>query len=101
MLPGNGGKAPPPPGAEREAVWLVHQPVELGGVLAGDLVDRVGRQTGELLLDVASALRPDAVGVRIVRAPHHRLDADLVEQFGTDRVELERAAALPVPVFAR
>src|SRR6266566_2554079 len=80
---------------------LVHQPVELGGVLAGDLVHDVGRQTGELLVDVFLRFRPYAVGVRVVRAPHDRFDADILDQLGADRVELERCAALAAPVFAR
>jgi hypothetical protein len=41
------------------------QPVELAGVLAGDLVHDFGRKAGELLLDVFRGFRPDAVGVRV------------------------------------
>src|SRR5215472_13678345 len=67
----------------------VDQAVELAGVLAGDLVHNFGRQPGELLLDVFRGFGPNAVGVRVVRAPHHRLDADVVDQLGADRVELE------------
>src|ERR1051325_10103414 len=39
----------------------VYEAVELGGVLAGDLVHYIGRQIGELLGDVARGFRPDAV----------------------------------------
>src|SRR5215475_13067020 len=76
------------------------EPVELAGVLAGDLVHDVGRQMPELLLDEAGRLRPDTVRVRIVRAPHERLDAHVLDELGADAVELERALALPAPVVA-
>src|SRR5437016_11764856 len=55
----------------------------------------------ELLLDVARRLGPDAVGMRIVRPPHERLDAHLLDQLGADRIELEGGPALPAPVVAR
>src|ERR1700751_6121141 len=50
--------------------FLVHQAVELAGVLAGHLAGDFGRQMRELLVDVLLRLRPHAVGVREVRAPH-------------------------------
>ena len=48
-------------------------------------------------------LRPDPVRMRIVRPPHERLDAHVVDQLGPDLIELEGpgAAALPAPVVAR
>src|SRR5262249_15767030 len=76
------------------------EPVELAGVLAGDLVHDVGRQMPELLLDEAGRLRPDTVRVRIVRAPHERLDAHVLDQLGADRIELEGGPALAAPVVA-
>src|SRR5213594_771928 len=78
-----------------------HEPVELARVLAGDLVRDVGRQVAELLLDVLRRLRPHAVAVRIVGAPHERLDAHVLDALGVDAVELERALALAAPVVAR
>jgi hypothetical protein len=53
-----------------------------------------------LLLDVFGGFRSDAVGVRIVGAPHHRLDADVINELGADRVELEGRLALAASVFA-
>ena len=48
-------------------LWLlVDQPVEFAGVLAGDLVHDIGREAGELLLDVFRGFRPHPVGVRVV-----------------------------------
>src|SRR2546427_287469 len=79
---------------------LVDQPVELAGVLAGDLGDDVRGQMAELLGDVLRRLRPDTVGMRVVGAPHERLDADVVDELGADRIELERRLALTAPVFA-
>src|SRR5438094_328556 len=55
----------------------------------------------ELLLDVARRLGPHAVGMRIVRPPHERLDAHLLDQLGPDRIELEGGPALATPVVAR
>src|SRR5437899_9921210 len=78
-----------------------HEPVELARVLAGDLLRDVGRQVTELLLDVLGRLRPHAVAVRVVGAPHERLDAHVLDQLGADAVELERALALAAPVVAR
>jgi hypothetical protein len=43
-----------------------------------------------LLRDVFRGFRPDAVGVLVVRAPHYRLDADVADQLGADRVELKQ-----------
>src|SRR6478752_6362647 len=68
-----------PPGLRSLAAWSVHQPVELRGVLAGDLVHGLGRQTGELLLDIFGAFRPHAVRVRVVGTPHQGLDAHLLD----------------------
>src|SRR5213594_1392738 len=86
--------------------WLItaprlHQPVELPRVLARDLVRDVGRQVAELLGDVLRRLRPDAVGMRVVGAPHEGLDAHVVDQPGTDAVVLERRLALAAPLVAR
>src|SRR5262245_8883934 len=69
---------------------LVHQPVELAGVFAGDLVGYVGRQVAELFGDVFRRIRPDAVGMRVVRAPHQGFDSHVLDQLGADAVVLER-----------
>src|SRR5262249_14313024 len=37
----------------------------------------------------------------IVRPPHERLDAHVLDQLGADRIELEGRPALPAPVIAR
>ena len=42
--------------------------LEFIGVFADDLVDNFGGQARELLLDVFPRFRPDALGVRVVRA---------------------------------
>src|SRR6185436_18880245 len=68
--------------------------------LADDLPHRRRRQVAELLLDVLRGLRPDPIAVRIVRAPHERVRADLVDELGADPVELEAGLALPLPVVA-
>src|SRR5207245_1428782 len=72
-----GGRSPPPR-------FLGYQPVELARVLARHLVSQLRGQMAELLVDVLGRLRPHAVPVRIVRAPHQRLHAHVVDQLGAD-----------------
>src|SRR4029079_1561853 len=79
----------------------LHHAVELPRILAGDLAHDVAGQVPEVLLDVLGRLRPHAVGVRIVGAPHQRLHAHVVDELGADAVELEGALALALPVVAR
>src|SRR2546422_1231589 len=71
-----------------------HQPVEPSRVLTRHLPRDVVGKMLELLGDVLGRLRPHAVGVRIVTAPHQRLDAHLVDQLGADPVVLEGRLAL-------
>ena len=55
------------------------------------------RQSAALLLDVLGRLRPDAVGVRVVGAPHQRVGRHQVvhvDQLRPDDVVLERRLAL-------
>jgi len=49
-----------PDGRRRSLRLLIDQPVEFGGVLAGDFVHDFGREAGELLLDVFRGFGPDA-----------------------------------------
>src|SRR3984957_3940620 len=79
----------------------VAEAVELRRVLAGELVDLVGGQPGELVLDELVRFRPHTVGMRVVGAPHNRLKADIVDQLGADAVELEGALAVAPPILAR
>src|SRR5665213_4053167 len=88
-------------GDEAKSASSVDEPVKLGGVLAGDLVDHFGREPGELFFDVFRRLRPHPVRVRVVRAPHQGFETDLVDQLGPDAVELEGRLALALPVIAR
>src|SRR5438046_9246846 len=86
--------------------WLItaprlHQSVELPRVLARDLVRDIGRQVAELVGELLLRLRPDAVGMRVVGAPHERPDAHVAEQPRADAVVLERRLALAAPVVAR
>src|SRR4051812_28311455 len=76
----------------------VDQAVELAGVGAGDHARHLGRDLGELLLDVFVGVRPYAVAVRVVGAPHQALGAHVVDQLGADAVVLESGLALAAPV---
>src|SRR6516165_5703425 len=80
---------------------LVHEAVELGGVLADDFVPGVSGQMAELLPDVFLRIRPDAVRVREVRGPHNVALADLLDELDADRVGLIGRIALAPPVFTR
>src|SRR5713226_2872380 len=100
----SGGATPRPvsrPGDAEPRRTLADQPVELARVLAGHLVSQLRGQMAELLVDVLRRLRPHAVAVRIVRAPHQRLHAHVVDELGADTVELEGRLALAAPVVAR
>src|SRR4051812_31872859 len=70
------------------------QAVEPSGVVTRDHARDLRRQLLELLADVLLGLRPDAIGVRVVRAPHERLGAHLVDELEADAVVLERGLAL-------
>src|SRR6516165_7646858 len=91
---------PPSPGSAASPP-LVHEAVELGGVLADDLVPGVSGQMAELLPDVFLRIRPDAVRVREVRGPHNVALADLLDELDADRVGLIGRIALAPPVFTR
>src|SRR5689334_5048645 len=82
------------------ALAVQRKAVELRRVLAGDLASHVGGQVPQLALDVLAGVRPHAVGMREVRAPHHLVDAELVEQLHADRVGLVGGPALALPVLA-
>src|SRR5882762_6312278 len=72
---------------------LARQAVELRRVVTRDHPRDLGRQLLELLADVLLGLRPDAIGVRVVRAPHERLRAHVVDELEADAVVLERGLA--------
>src|SRR6185503_11322472 len=73
------------------------QAVELRRVVTRDHPRDLRRQLLELLADVLLGLRPDAVGMRVVGAPHQRLGAHLVDELGADAVVLEGRLALAPP----
>src|SRR5262249_1679351 len=75
--------------------------VERRGVVADDLLPRGGGQVAELALDVFLRIRPDAVRMGEVGAPHDLVLAQLVEQLDADRIRLVRGPALALPVLAR
>src|SRR5262249_22751691 len=95
-----GGLVSPRTSRRSERPASCDEAVKPAGVLAVHLAGHVGRKVLELLADVFLRLGPDAVGVRIVRAPHQRLDAHLLDQLGADAIVLERRLALPPPVLA-
>src|SRR5713101_8603826 len=89
----------------RWRIWrllsLLHDPVELAGVLADDLPADARGQRPELAVYVFHGIRPDAVGMREIRGPHDIVDPELVEELHADLVGLEGGLALPPPVLAR
>src|SRR5215471_19668928 len=78
----------------------IHKSVEFGGVVADDLLADGGGQVAELALDVFLRIRPHAVGVREVRAPHHVVFTDLIDELHADRVALVGGVALAPPILA-
>src|SRR5947209_7411672 len=73
---------------------------ELFDVPADDASRIVGADSvddgGQRFLRIAVA----ALVVRVVRGPHHLVDADLVDQLQSERVDDERRAHVVVPVVA-
>src|SRR5271166_6605758 len=63
--------------------------VHTGGVAAGDLGLFVVRHPGQDLRQDLARLGKGRLAVRIVRAPHHVVDADYVAQGNADGVLLE------------
>src|SRR5439155_19915514 len=61
---------------EADGPFSAADPVELGRVVARDLLLHPLRQPAQVLLERAVRVRPDAVGVRIVRAPDDVVLAD-------------------------
>ena len=62
------------------------EPIELGGIVAGDLAPSGFRQMAELALEIVLRVRPDAVGMRVVRTPHHVVPAKLVDEHDADAI---------------
>src|SRR5689334_25390948 len=54
----------------------------------------------ELVLDVLLRIGENAVGVGIIRSPHHSLGPELLQQRHTGIVVLESRTALTVPIIA-
>src|SRR5262247_3219177 len=77
------------------------QSVELAGVLADDLALDGRADAGEVLGDPLLRVGPDAVGVRIVRAPHDVVLADQRDHRRDGRLVLVRRVPLPAPQLAR
>src|SRR5262249_37253720 len=82
-VPASLGRLASPPGPRTAAApvqcWLIHEAVELGGVVADDLLAGDGGQVAQLALDVFLRIGPHPVGVREVRAPHDVVLAELVQ----------------------
>src|SRR6185436_13966250 len=75
--------------------------VQRRGVVAHDLAAGRRGQVAQLAVDVLLGVRPHAVGMREVRAPHDLVLAQLVEQLDADGIGLVRRPALALPVLAR
>ena len=81
-------------GGHREAV-------ETGGVVADDRPRLVGGHVGQDLLHDGLRARKRRLGVRVVGAPHQRLDADDVAHAHAVAVLLEAGEAVAVPEVGR
>src|SRR5487761_1667533 len=88
-----------PPSAAGTA--LLVQVVEAGHVLAGDLPAHGGRDLGEVAVESGVRARPDAVGMRVVRAPDDVVLAYQWDDRFEELVLLIGHIALPAEVIAR
>src|SRR5262245_32648888 len=66
----------------------LQQPIQLPGILARDLAPRTSVQAAEVLLDHLERVRPDAVRVRVVRAPDDVVFAHQMRHIGESRFVL-------------
>src|SRR5215813_113713 len=77
------------------------QPVERGRVVASQLTLHLRRQVPHLSLDRRSRVRPDAVGMRIVRGPQEVSLTEERDERHRHVVVLERRVDLPLEEIAR
>src|SRR6478735_1836220 len=82
------------PGRCRSAVE--RQAEHADGVAAGDLVDGLVVEIGDLLLEQLPRVRPRGVGVRVVGLERHVVDTDAVQRLEPVTVAEEAAEDLPV-----
>jgi hypothetical protein len=75
-----------PPNSARASVRLIDQSIDLAA-LSQVILWAI---SGDRPANCSSMYFKDAVGVRLVQAPHHHLDADAADQLGVDRIEPER-----------
>src|SRR5262245_42288766 len=77
------------------------KPVQLAGVLAEDLALDRRAHPAQILGDPLLRVGPDAVGMRIIRAPHDVVLADERDHDPDGRLMLIRRIALAAPELAR
>src|SRR5262245_41762811 len=87
----------PPPLPRVKAVLKIQR----GRVPSHDLGPHRLRQMPQLALDELLRVGPHPVGMGKVRAPHHPVDPQLIEELHPDGVRLVRRPALAPPVLAR
>src|SRR5438309_8271392 len=74
--------------------------VEPGGIAAGDLEDVLGAGVLEVARDDILRMRPGRGLVRVVRRPHHPVDADEVAVRDADEIVDIGRPHLPPEIFA-
>src|SRR4030095_5491301 len=84
-----------------ESALAWDQAVDSAGVATDDLLPHARGQVTELLCEHPGRVRPDVLGMRDIRAPHHVVLAQLVDHLDADAIGLVRGHALPPPVVAR
>src|SRR5437870_2352013 len=80
---------------------LRRKPIESGGVAAGDLEDVLGAGVLEVAGDDLLRMRPGRGLVRVVRRPHHPVDADELAALHPDIIEDVGGPHLPLEILAR
>src|ERR1700732_5547530 len=82
-------------------IWLCRKPIESGNVAAGDLEDVLGAGVREVARDDLLRMRPGRGLVRVVRRPHHPVDADELAALHPDMIEDVGGPHLPCEILAR
>src|SRR5260370_41936107 len=90
------------PGLRREDKYFLRvEAVAPGDVAAGDLEDVLGRRVLEVAGDDLLRLRPRRGLVRVVRRPHHPVDADELAALHPDMIKDVGGPHLPREILAR
>src|SRR5260370_36823455 len=87
--------------SRRDGLLVQIDMVQLGRVVADDLLGNILRDAREVLFDYIERMRPGRVGMREIRGPHETILAEEFEERWPDRIVLERRPQVAADVLTR